>query len=303
MKITSILSTMIGELKQPAITGYQIGLFIYHLYTQKKYKNYYITNIKKNTPNRDDYNRYIKDLTNYGILIRNIVSHKEVFGVLSQSAPSAEEIICSIDPFVYISHLSAMEYHGLTDRFPKTLFLTTPKSSEWKVLAENKMSKDLGSEYNNYLNTGLPKLKKLKIEKIQKKSINSFKTTFYNPGSYIKIKDQYLRVSNIGRTFLDMLKHPNLCGGIYHVLDIYTEHAKRYLRLIVDEVDQHGSIIDKIRIGYILDERLDLKDDKIEKWKLNAQRGGSRKLVADEPYKPFFSENWCLSINIEENME
>jgi len=100
-----------------------------------------------------------------------------------------------------------------------------------------------------------------------------------------------------------MLRNPSLCGGIYHVLDVYRENAKRYLRLIIDEVDRHGSAIDKVRVGYVLEERLGLTEPRVEKWIENVQRGGSRKLVADEPYKPVFSEKWCLSINIEDNSE
>jgi predicted transcriptional regulator of viral defense system len=41
--------------------------------------------------------------------------------VLGQDQASAEVIICCIAPFCYLSHLSATEYHGLTDRLPKLL--------------------------------------------------------------------------------------------------------------------------------------------------------------------------------------
>lgn len=35
--------------------------------------------------------------------------------------PPPEETFCLLDPFSYVSHLSAMAWHGLTDRMPKTL--------------------------------------------------------------------------------------------------------------------------------------------------------------------------------------
>ncbi len=303
MKIISALSTEIGELKHPVVTGYQIGLILFQLYSEKKFKGQLLTNIRKNSPNYDDYSRYTKELISFGLLNSDLVSHNEVFGVLSQSSPSAEEIACCIDPFVYVSHLSAMEYHGLTDRFPKMLFLTAPKQINWTQLAQKKMEKDLGEDLPTYLATGLPKLKRLLEKKISKKTINIHSSVTYSPGAYLNIKGQSLRVSSIGRTFFDMLHNPSLCGGIYHVLDVYRENAKRYLRLIVDEVDRHGSAIDKVRAGYVLNERLGLSEPCIEKWRENVQRGGSRKLVADEPYKPVFSERWCLSINIEESAE
>jgi predicted transcriptional regulator of viral defense system len=114
-----------------------------------------------------------------------------------------------------------------------------------------------------------------------------------------------MRVATIGRTFLDMIREPELCGGIYHVLEVYAEYAQRYLRLIVDVIDRHGSKIDKVRAGYILDERLELPhaNSTIESWRALVQRGGSRKLQANAPYSSRFSEKWCLSINIEEAEE
>jgi predicted transcriptional regulator of viral defense system len=95
-----------------------------------------------------------------------------------------------------------------------------------------------------------------------------------------------------------MIRDPSLCGGIYHVLDVYAQNAERYLLLIVNEVQQHGSLIDKARAGYILDERLGLPHPIIEAWKASVQRGGSRKLSTKDPYMPVFSEKWDLSINI-----
>jgi len=300
MKVSSTLSLMIGELKQPAITGYQIGVFLFSLYMNKEYKGRKITNITKEFPNRSDYNRYVKDLISYGILNQDLVSQNDVYVVQSPVPPSPEEIACCIDPFIYISHLSAMEYHGLTNQIPKTLFITGPKNSEWVILKNAKMIKDLGDHYETYLNTGLPKLRRLAEKKLLKKHVNIFNTASYNPGSYINIKNKNLRVSTIGRTFLDMIKNPSLCGGIYHVLDAYSDNAQRYLNLIITEVEQHGSKIDKVRVGYILEERLNLSDPAIDRWKNLVQRGGSRKLVSDEPYMSKYSENWCLSINIEE---
>lgn len=40
---------------------------------------------------------------------------------------NAEEVVCSVDPFCYVSHLSAMEYHGLTNRMPTLLFISSPR--------------------------------------------------------------------------------------------------------------------------------------------------------------------------------
>ena len=112
-----------------------------------------------------------------------------------------------------------------------------------------------------------------------------------------------LRVSSIGRTFLDMLRRPDLCGGIHNCLDVFQQHGPQYLKLIIDEITQHGNSIEKVRAGYILEEYCNIKnhvlDNALEEWVKHAQRGGSRKLDPNNEYWPFFSEKWCLSINTE----
>lgn len=56
----------------------------------------------------------------------------EAYLLFGHSNATAKEIACSLDPFAYLSHLSAMEYHGLTDRFPKIVFMFTPSQSDWR---------------------------------------------------------------------------------------------------------------------------------------------------------------------------
>ncbi|MDZ7661059.1 hypothetical protein [Thiohalophilus sp.] len=97
-----------------------------------------------------------------------------------------------------------------------------------------------------------------------------------------------------------MIRNPDYCGGVRHIIDVYKDNADIYLKTIVEEIDRHGGPIDKVRAGYILDEVCKLNDQKINKWLGNVQRGGSRKLVASAPYSPIFSEKWCISINLEE---
>ena len=302
MKIEAAVALEIGALNQPIITAYHLGRIIFSLYKAKSYQGKPLAYLRKDaTLGRARYRGILKELETSGVLRTSAVArHRDVFSVLAQKIPSAEEIACCIDPFCYVSHLSAMEYHGLTDRLPKVLFLSGAEPACWKRLASEKMQKELGESFEDYMEAGLPALKRLSLEKIAKKTVNLYATKSYDAGAYIKIQGQSLKVSSIGRTFLDMIRHPSLCGGIYHVLEAYSENASRYLRLIVNEVDRHGTIIDKIRTGYILDERVGLNDPAVENWRMEVQRGGSRKLVAEAPYAPTYSEKWGLSINIEE---
>lgn len=306
MKLAAAISSEINELKKPVITSYDLGQLLFRVYRARSYKGTPLSFLRTPLPTRRNYFSVVKELSSYSVLRHGkFVSHKHAFEIFSASsiAPSPGEVVCCVDPFSYVSHLSAMEYHGLTGQFPKVLFMSSPKSKLWAQLAKEQMEKDLGEDLKVYLETELPTLKRLMVNKIAGKPINVYSSGHYDYGAYVTVKDKVLKVSTIGRTFLDMIRSPDLCGGIYHVLEVYSEHAKRYLRLIVDETDKNGSLIDKTRVGYILDERLGLSEPRIERWKKNVQRGGSRKLVADGDYSPIFSETWCLSINIEESLE
>jgi len=301
MEIRTALALEIGRLNQPVVISYQLGRLIFQFYITKTYKGENLDRLKKDYPNRSDYSRLVRELLEAGVLQeKKTVPNPEVFTVLGKDRSSSREVACCVDPFAYVSHLSAMEWHGLTDRIPKMLFISSPAPRDWKNFALKKMEKDLGrsEHYVSYLDSGLPRLRRLSLPKAAGKTVHRHASL--HTGAFTSIKDRPLRVSTIGRTFLDMIKEPDLCGGIYHVLNVYQEYAERYLQLIVDEIDRHGSKIDKVRAGYVLEERLSMSHEIIKKWVKFAQRGGSRKLYANSEYSPKFSEKWCLSLNIEE---
>lgn len=216
--------------------------------------------------------------------------------LFGHSAASAQQIACALDPFAYVSHLSAMEYHGLTDRFPKILYLTRPPAGEWRRQAEGKMRRDLGGGYEEYLATRLPKLLRPKLVKVAQMNLHFQERS--QLGAFKHVSGSNMRVATIGRVFLEMTREPELCGGIQHVIDIFSSNAKQYLRLIVDEYERHGTAIDKIRAGYLLTEVCGLADAVVDTWVQFAQRGGSRKLDPEAEYAPEFSERWKLSINV-----
>ncbi len=300
MNIHTAFALSIGQLNQPVVTSYDLGLILFRLYRTKRYKGEALSRFKNDAPNRSDYNRRVRELLTNGLIQQSTsIRHKDAFLLIGKETASPEDVACSIDPFAYISHMSAMEWHGLTDRIPKLLFLSSPAPQTWRKFALERMHKDLGDEdITAYETSGLPKLRKLNVEKIFRKTVNRFASIHL--GAFTSVKDRPLRVSSIGRTFLDMIREPDLCGGIYHALEIYEEYAQRYLKLALDEIDRHGTKIDKVRAGYILEERCGITDPVIETWTECAERGGSRKLYAHDEYSPVYSEKWSLSINIEE---
>jgi len=247
-----------------------------------------------NPPNFQD---IIDNLIQLGILTEKKVSTlKDVFSFVGKSKVDPLEVVCTLDPFAYLSHLSAIEFYGLTDRFPKTIYISSPKQNQWQQYAKDQMHKDLKDNYSSYNNAKYPPLENLRPLKIDKKNIKFFNSLHL--GAYKNIKDRNIRVSTIGRTFLNMLQNPDLCGGLDHVIDCFEEHAQTYIINIVDEVERKGHKIDKIRAGYILDEIYDLNHEVFYSWLQLTQRGGSMKLDASVEYAPDYSEKWKLSINI-----
>lgn len=294
MKANKALTLSLGELALPIVTDYQLGLLVHRLYVQKEYRGESL-NLQKPEAEWGEYRHYRDQLLNEGVLNEERQLPSKVFTVLGAKKWAPEDAVCLIDPFCYVSHLSAMEYHGLTDRIPAKLFVSSPENTEWKKFAEKKMMKDLGEKYHMYCKLGLPRLTKVKFSRIGKKEVHRTNSRHY--GAFKNVRGRHLRVSTIGRTFLDMLRQPDLCGGINHVIDAFSEHAESYLRLIVDEYESHGKKIDKVRAGYILDEFLGIDDDRVKSWKRFAQRGGSQKLDASSEYLSEWSDRWCLSLN------
>lgn len=299
VKIGRAVALEIGGLNQPVVTLHQIAVVIFKLYLAGTYKGEKIAYLKKTRADRSDCTRIVRDLAETGVLEESSsVRHNEVFNVLGRDQGMTEEIACSIDPFAYISHMSSMEWHGLTDRIGRILIYSSPPPQKWRQFAWGKLQKEVGNDHvQDYLMQNLPHLKRLNIKKIGRTPIHRY--VGEHLGAFTSIQGRCLRVSTVGRTFLDMIREPDLCGGIYHVLDVYDEHGPRYLKLIVDDVDRHGTKIDKVRAGYILEERMNLSEPRIDEWRKFVQRGGSRKLSARSPYSSEYSEKWCLSINIE----
>lgn len=294
ISITTALLDILKSLNQPVITDYQLGVFIFNLYQEGLYEDQ-VVNKKITLPGMNEFHRATKTLLDQGIL-SDFVKIPSTYSIFGKNISDEEEVVCSVDPFSYISHLSAMEFHGLTDRISRTIIYSSPAPNDWRMAAKIKMAKDFK---NNSVN--MPSLTLKQIRKFGKKNIN--RVSNKHLGAYINIHDKMLRVSSIGRTFLDMLRRPDLCGGIHNCLDVFQQHGSQYLKLIIDEITQHGNSIEKVRAGYILEEYCNIKnhvlDNALEEWVKHAQRGGSRKLDPNNEYWPVFSEKWCLSINTE----
>jgi predicted transcriptional regulator of viral defense system len=299
MPSTRAFSLYLGELDQPVITEYQISVFLYTIYKDKKYKDEIIKTTAKYA-SRVILRNKLKHLLAIGLIYQhsNFPANK-VFNITGKKNYDSGDVVCSVDPFAYLSHLSAMSYHGLTDRIPSTLFITRPNSNDWTKFALQRMEKDLDGDLEIYLQYALPKLIKYNIVKIGRMPVSIYSSIHL--GAFKTIRGRSQRVSTIGRTFLDMVRQPHLCGGMAHVIDVYKEHGKKYKVLIIDELERHGKDIEKARVGYLLESAANITDEKIDKWAQFVQRGGSRKLDPDNEFESRYSERWCISLNVPES--
>ncbi len=299
--ISRALAIELGKLGTPVVLRYDIARITWNLYKMRTYEGQPLA-IKLDALDKRAFSRIEKTLQNNGIL-KTLpgVSEQAAHGLIGGNLNDHNAVICSIDPFCYLSHLSAMEFHGLTDRLPEQIYVSTPAGTEWKTFAGERMEKDLGDDWDIYSDSGLPQLERTTVTKLGKRPLHRYASIHH--GAFRILKDSPVRVATLGRTFLDMLREPGLCGGLAHVLQVFKEHAAINKRLIFDELDQHGLKIDKVRAGFILEEICNLRDPRIEAWVDFAARGGSRKLDATADYEPKFSERWMLSINTETDIE
>jgi len=271
--------------ERPVITDYELGvLMASHLVNQEP-------------PSRLLLQHITDGLSLFGLIsFDKDFKPGSVYHLFGRIKPKAIEIACAVDPFAYISHLSAMGYHGLTDRFSKILYLTTPPDAEWRAQAKDRMTKDLRERSNAYQAAKLPQLRRLGFDRIEGARVELMRRS--SRGAFKTIKSPHIRVATVGRTFLEMLREPEHCGGIQHVVDTYKDYAARYLPLITEELERHGTAIDKVRAGYLLDEVCHLQHPTMTAWIKHAQRGGSRMLDPNGEYAPYYSEKWKLSINV-----
>jgi hypothetical protein len=284
-----------SEYKLPVISNYQLAVELMLLLSSTEYAGRPIQRAPS-TVNRRMFYEARNALMKRALLVEDKRLPNTLLRFPDRKDADPAEVLCTVDPFGYIAYLSAMAFHGLTDRLPKVLYVITPTPSIWSKRAAQKMEKDLGDLLQAFLAEKLPTLRHTKLVKLEGMIVETIRSK--EPGGWRHFGDGALRVATIGNTFLQMLQRPDLCGGIRHVIDVFEEHARINLPIIVSEYSLKGSKIDRIRAGYILEEHCGIRDTKIDAWASEASRGGSRKLDAQADYSSSFSEKWCLSINV-----
>ena len=290
-KANQELTRILEETGWPTITDYELFRLVQALYKSGKQLN-----LRRAHASLRDFSRLRRQLRNLAVIKLDPNYTSYAYRILTNSDQPAEEVCCVIDPFCYISHLSAMQRYGLTTRRPEALLLTTPASKAGKKLTAERMKRDHGENVLSHLDNIIPLRLVHHPKTVRGRPIDEFRTDYM--GKWIKIRGNLARITTIGQTFVDMLDQPDRCGGMLHVIDVWRDHARTHLDEVIPLIDGARTAITKVRAGYILTEALNLDDPRVSAWKRFAMRGGSRVLDPSKPYAPNYSEEWQISINV-----
>lgn len=291
----------------PVVTEYEIFRNLRNLHLAETYDGKRIR-VSKSVPDRARYRtivsklereRYLRpDPDIYPPVEDGFSSHfggstsVTVFRVSDVADGTAEDITALLDPFCYISHISAMQRYSLTNRIPEALSLSTPRN--WALHRNAKIARDYGDvEPGTYI----APLKQIGWPDIIRNRQISLHKTVRSP-VVKQVRGSFSRISAVGEVFVQMLDRPELCGGMRHVIEVWDQNAEIYFEDIIKAVDLAEEAIIKVRAGYLLEERLNLSHPNVSRWSSFAQRGGSRKLDPRADYVSKFSEKWMLSLNV-----
>lgn len=289
-RLAETLARHVTSQPSPLLSNYELFRLLWSIYATGEAKY-----ARGNTPSREVFRRTRYLLRAEGI-IRQDADYSTYWRVIAKPEAAAEDIVCSVDPDCRISHISALQRYGLTNRRPEALFLTEPTIAIRRQRLRERMEHDYTDALNEYADDIEPIRATKHPLRVRGRPIEIEATKFV--GDQVEIKGTLSRIGTIGQTFLDTLESPGRCGGIAHVLDIWQEHATTYLDEIITCIDRDVRPILKVRAGYILDERIGISDPRITTWSTFAQRGSSRVLNPGSPFASTFSEKWMLSVNV-----
>jgi len=232
------INLLIGKQKKPVLRLYDLGLIIFNFYKE----------VHTETPSSDIFYNHLNSALESGVLNRSEFDY-DTYHVLGKYQHNPYEIICAIDDFCCLSHLSSMKHNGLTPRMPYTIYITCP--SNWDEVAKEKMKDDLGADYQQYIKCGLPKLVQAIIRKIGVYKIKYQISSDMEDKHISKPSNVVTRSFGIVGTMENMLKEPWLCGGELHVAEIFEEmldesHPKYCFAIEIKDDIEHFNLKYKI---------------------------------------------------------
>ena len=287
----SFAAQLLEEQGLPIITPYNLFWLINRVYKENKQRRLYL---RRETPQEQEYNRLRRNLMAANVLRMDRDYGSRAYAVTAIPDLAADEILCIVDPLCHISFLSAMQRWGLTNRASEKLQIVRPdrRTSREKLnQIMQKAEESFGPERNPI---SLPIISH--PNKVRRKLISVTETSSHRECQ--QLRGTEARIARIEQTFIDMVQHPEKCGGMRHVIDVWAEHAKRFILPIIEYADKNTKGLVQSRVGYIVEEVVGIQNELVNSWVANAQRGGSRLLDPQKPFASKFSERWALSINV-----
>ena len=230
-KLTRAGHFLTGLLEQrglPVITPSQLFWQVYETYQLGKNERLYLRN---EHPLKPQYDRLRRNLIAAHIIRPDKDYGDRAYYINAIPNLPADEITCILDPLCHVSHLSAMQRWGLTDRAPAFLQLTKPNRGLARIKLQEKTTQQLHN--TQYDSPPIPLTDISHPKKVRSQPINIFATA--SPGALIKIRGTETRISSIEQTFLDTIAKPKMCGGMSHVIQVWKNNFEKYSTTIIME--------------------------------------------------------------------
>lgn len=286
----------LNEYKYGSINRFDLFIKFRELFISKKIGNQQIE-VHGNTNLELAFRRFTSEYLEEEPFVKAYNPHSTGYAYFAKinTKLSPIELIFPLFPYAYLTHLSAMRHYSITDRIPKKIQIEIPSRSKWKALLVEDIKKmDVSSKDKDMILKYLPRYPK-SDELYFKKRILVSSTS--SPLSNLTL-DNGVRVIEIGALFVEMINNPKECGGIEHVIDVFTEYGVTFKKKIY-KAALESSLISQTRIGFIFEQILEQSDPEILKMKSRNKdlRGGSRVFLTGEDFSNIINIEWNLSLN------
>jgi predicted transcriptional regulator of viral defense system len=316
MKIEDALKHWLLEKYDPvAISRQSLYQQFLRIWIDKSYDGELLTGtLFQGSPRSVFYSTY-KKLEKSRVLIGHTKSTKGYsFFTKKKVASTPEQVASGIYPYGYLSHLSAMNAYKLGSVESSAVYFTCLNRSEWNFQCVKDLKKSfkgfklVANEesdgevcYSIYLDKNMLVEDRSIIPGYPSEDAIEDKNIILINKHELSESEWWagVKVQNIIDLFIDMLRYPQYCGGLQHVIAVYKNHIDPYFEKIVRKLDRDGSIIDRARFGFVAENHILKEHPLFEKWKVEqkGKRGGSRKLVSTLEFDPKFDPVWNISIN------
>jgi predicted transcriptional regulator of viral defense system len=205
---------------------------------------------------------------------------KGIYEVVNTATPIHEyEIAVKLVTPAAVSHRTAFYYHGLTDQVLHCVYLTTLNTRFVPTGDKTKSKRSAaiiirGVEYI--------------IVRLQQEKFFGHKIAWVGDGNF--------QITDLERTLLDGLAYPQYCGGLQEVIYAFEESFEK---INLDKIIEYGMCLDTAvsrRLGWVLDNILNIGFDKIN-CLAKKEQGGYRLLDANCKSQGEYDSKWGIRQN------